>query len=173
MRSLRESILDVDANIDELEIPEKPKVSKSDYPYYEQAWYDILNNMLDSKCSSRDYAIYIKIYKEWLSEWSCYIDYDFYYDECDGYIDWKNDIDKYINNGEDISEFLDYLIDEFSQGADRSRLSRGSNSILYALYDTENIFVEQALQDRKFIGPKYNKYFNDIKKILKINGVKL
>ena len=77
MRSLKESIMDVDTNIDELEIPEKPKVSKSDYPYYEQAWYDILNNMLDSKCSSRDYAIYIKIYKEWLSEWSCYIDYDF------------------------------------------------------------------------------------------------
>ena len=97
MRSLKESILDVDANIDELEIPEKPKVSKSDYPYYEQAWYDILNNMLDSKYSSRDYAIYIKIYKEWLSEWSCYIDYDFYYDECDGYIDWKNDINNYIN----------------------------------------------------------------------------
>lgn len=173
MRSLKESILDVDANIDELEIPEKPKVSKSDYPYYEQAWYDILNNMLDSKCSSRDYAIYIKIYKEWLSEWSCYIDYDFYHDECNGYIDWKNDIDNYINKSGDISEFLDYLIDEFSQGADRSRLSRGSNSILYALYDDENIFAEQALQDREFIGPKYNKYFNDIKKILKINGVKL
>ena len=47
MRSLKESIMDVDTNIDELEIPEKPKVSKSDYPYYEQAWYDILNNMLD------------------------------------------------------------------------------------------------------------------------------
>ena len=105
MRSLRESILDVDANIDELEIPEKPKVSKSDYPYYEQAWYDILNNMLDSKCSSRDYAIYIKIYKEWLSEWSCYIDYDFYYDECDEYIVMIENADiptalNYVGDGE-------------------------------------------------------------------------
>ena len=33
MRSLKESILDVDTNIEEFEIPRKPKVSKSDYPY--------------------------------------------------------------------------------------------------------------------------------------------
>lgn len=37
MKSLRESILDVDTNIDELEIPKKPTVSKKDYIYYLQA----------------------------------------------------------------------------------------------------------------------------------------
>ena len=176
MKSLWESILDVDTNIDELEIPEKPKVSKKDYPYYEQAWYDILNHMLDSNYSSRDYAVYIKIYKEWMSEWTCYVDLEFYFDECDEYIDWEKNIDSFITKEGDIkkiSEYLDDLITEFSQEADRSRMSTGSNSILYALYDDENVFVVQALQNREFIGPKYNKYFNDIKKVLKIHGIKL
>ena len=88
----------------------------------------------------------------------------------------EKNIDSFITKEGDIkkiSEYLDDLITEFSQEADRSRMSTGSNSILYALYDDENVFVVQALQNREFIGPKYNKYFNDIKKVLKIHGIKL
>ena len=85
MKSLRESILDVDTNIDELEIPKKPTVSKKDYIYYLQAWYDIMSNLLDN--GMRDFNKWVRIvtlFKNWDPVWTIYIG-----EEDDDIIDMK------------------------------------------------------------------------------------
>lgn len=173
---ITESIFDVDKNIDDLDIPAKPKVSKKDYPSYEQAWHDTLISLLDTSQKSQDFLVFFKVYKEWLSDWSCGVDMETYYEEheFDEYIDWDDDVYEFVDknyNRRLFEEFLDGLIDECEKGASTYRLSpMGSGSFRYALYDTDDLFV-QALDDRTFsfgkFASSYKKFKKDIDKILK------
>ena len=180
MKSLRESILDVDTNIDELEIPKQPTVSKKDYIYYLQAWYDVISNLLDN--GERDFNKWVwivKLFKIWDPDWTIYIG-----EEDDEIIDM-------INNGNTEEamlkatfkmgasekkwshEYMDDIINDFKNGQGYDRLSRlSSNSILIALLGDGDLLL--ALESEEFSdGPKYTKYISDITKALKLYGIKL
>lgn len=179
MKSLFESILDVDTNIDELEIPAKPKVTKDNYPAYEQAWYNTLESLLNKNKNSNDYAIFFKIYKEWLSDWVCCGNMDEYFEEYEEDIDWYVDYVNYVRKNNEIKYlkiFLDDLIDECKKGAASYRLSpTSSGGFLYAMYDEEDMFsgalAEDTFSQRQFAS-SYKKFKSDIDKVLKVNGVK-
>ena len=81
-------------------------------------------------------------------------------------------------NGKKIHPKNNYVYDSYNYAlTGRQAIFRPYNFALYKQAKNEanraDAMIEQALQDRKFIGPKYNKYFNDIKKILKFYGIKL
>lgn len=180
MKSLRESILDVDTNIDELEIPKKPTVSKKDYIYYLQAWYDVMSVLLDTGERDFDKWVWIvTLFKSWDPVWTIYIG-----EEDDELIDMIN-----LGNTEEAMlkatfkmgasemkwahEYMDDIINDFKNGQGHDRLSRlSSNSILTALFGEDESFL--ALENEEFsYGPKYDKYISDITKALKIYGIKL
>lgn len=180
MKSLRESILDIDDNIDNLEIPKKPSVSKKDYIYYLQAWYDIMSNLLDNGMRDLNKWVWIvKLFKAWDPVWTIYIGED-----DDEIIDMIN-----LGNTEEAMlkatfkmgasemkwahEYMDDIINEFKNGQDQGRLSLlSSNSILTALLGEYESF--SVLENKEFSdGPKYNKFVSDITKALKLYGIKL
>lgn len=180
MKSLRESILDIDDNIDNLEIPKKPSVSKKDYIYYLQAWYDIMSNLLDNGMRDFNKWVWIvKLFKAWDPVWTIYIG-----EEDDDIIDMIN-----LGNTEEgmlkatfkrgiseikwAHEYMDDIINDFKNEQDNGRLSiLSSNSILTALLGEEESFL--VLDNKEFSdGPKYNKYVSDITKALKLYGIKL
>lgn len=180
MKSLRESILDVDTNIDELEIPKKPTVSKKDYIYYLQAWYDVMSNLLDT--GMRDFNKWVRIvtlFKSWDPVWTIYIG-----EEDDDIIDLielgdfeeamlKATFKMGASEMKWAREIMDDIINEFKNGQENGRLSStGSNSILAALCGDEEIF--NILADGVFShGSKYSNFVTDITKALKIYGIKL
>ena len=173
---IAESVFDVDDNIDKLEIPAKPKVSKDDYPAYEQAWNDTLVELLAKSRKSRDYAVFFKIYKEWLSDWVIYGNsedyFDDYGDDIDWYIDYVNFIHK-NNESKYLERFLDDLTEECIKGASSYRMSpQSSGSFLYALYDTDDMFadaLERNTFSNKQFASAYRKFKKDIDKILSVN----
>lgn len=179
MRSLRESIMDIDTNIDELEIPEKPKVSKSEYPYYEQAWYDVMSNLLDNNERDFNKWVYIiKLFKDWDPDWIIYIGEED--DEINDMINLDNIKEAMLKATFKISvsekkwahECMDDIINDFKNGQGHNRLSKlSSNSILLSLFGEE---LSLAFKNKVFAyGLKYNKYISDIIKALKFYGIKL
>lgn len=181
MKSLRESILDVDTNIDELEIPEKPKVSKKDYPAYEQAWYNTLVALLNKNDKkTEDFLIFFKYYKEWLSDWVCLLDVETYYETYeDNEIEWYGEVYDYIfkDDNDMVLDFLNDLIDECSSGASSYRMNiEGSGSFLYTLYDPDNLF-NGALKEGTFEVAKfrsaYKRFKKNIDKIFTLHHIKL
>lgn len=173
---IAESVFDVDNNIDKLEIPAKPKVSKDDYPAYEQAWHDALVELLAKSRRSRDYAIFFKIYKEWLSDWSCHLSIEDYDYEYDSDVDWYTDYINFVHRSDDrkyLEMFIDDLIDECKEGASRYRMSpQSSGSFRYALYDTEDVFADELEKhtfSNKQFASAYRKFKKDIDKVLSVN----
>lgn len=180
MKTLLESILDVDTNIDEIEIPKKPTVSKKDYIYYLQAWFDIMSNVLDSREINLSKWVWIvKVYQNWDQPWTIYIGED------------DDDIIDLIELGDFeeamlkatfkmgasemkwAREYTDDIINDFQEGRGRDRItSTGSNSILAALCGDEEIF--NILADGVFsYGSKYGNFVTEITKALKLYGIKL
>ena len=180
MKSLRESILDVDTNIDELEIPKKPSVSKKDYIYYLQAWYDVMCHILDNRETNPNKWVWVvKVYQKWDQPWTIYIG-----EEDEDIIDLIE-----LGNFEEAmlkatfkmgasemkwaEEYTDDIINDFQEGRGRDRItSTGSNSILAALCGDEEIF--NILADGVFShGSKYSNFVTEITKALKLYGIKL
>lgn len=180
MRSLLESILDVDDNIDAIEIPKKPTVSKKDYIYYLQAWYDVMCNILDSREINLSKWIWIvKVYQKWDQPWAIYIS-----EEDEEIIDMieigqfeeamlKATSKMGTSEMKWAKEYTDDIINDFQEGRGRDRITTtGSNSILAALCGDEEIF--NILADGVFSsGTKYSNFVTEITKALKLYGVKL
>ncbi len=179
MKSLRESILDVDTNIDELEIQEKPTVSKKDYIYYSQAWYDIMSNLLDN--GERDFNKWVRIvslFKNWDPVWTIYIG-----EEDEDIVDLieLGDFEEamlkatYKMSASEMKwsrEIMDDIINDLQDGRGDRITTTGSNSILAALCGDEEIF--NILADGVFShGSKYSNFVTKITKALKLYGIKL
>lgn len=188
MKSLLESIFDVDDNIDNLEIPKKPLITKENCVCYLQAWYDILEHLCDAQnLSLSKWAMIIKCYKTWQSDWFCHLDYEKYEEyeeEHDTNFDWYTDYIHFVDQDDKFEkdmrdEYLDSIIDDFSNGRGSDRInSQGSNSILIALFGDENLFRIEALDYKLFKSaikwkPSYNRFYKSISKLLKIYGIKL
>lgn len=180
MKSLRESILDIDDNIDNLEIPKKPTVSKKDYIYYLQAWYDVMYDILDGgETNLSKWAWITKVYQKWDQPWTIYIS-----DEDDKIIDmielgqFEEAILKATHKMSTSEmkwgkEYIDDIINDFQESRGRDRITTtGSNSILVALCGDEEIF--NILADSIFSnGSKYKNFVTEIIKALKLYGIKL
>jgi hypothetical protein len=181
MKSLRESILDIDDNIDNLEIPKKPSVSKKDYIYYLQAWYDVMYDILDGgETNFSKWVWVVKLFKTWDPIWTIYIG-----EEDNDILDLieLGDIEEailkstYKKGASEMKwsrEIMDDIIKDFESGNSNGRMSiDGSNSILMALcggdFESYNMIEHHAFS----IGSKYDKYVSDITKALKIYGIKL
>ena len=180
MKSLFESILDVDDNIDAIEIPKKPTVSKKDYIYYLQAWYDVMCHILDnSETNPNKWVWVVKVYQKWEQPWTIYIG-----EEDDDIIDLielgdfeeamlKATFKMGASEMKWAKEYTDDIINDFQEGRGRDRITTtGSNSILAALCGDEEIF--NILADGVFShGSKYNNFVTEITKALKLYGIKL
>jgi hypothetical protein len=181
MKSLLESILDVDDNIDAIEIPKKPTVSKKDYIYYLQAWYDVMYDILDGgETNFSKWVWVVKVYQKWDQPWTIYIG-----EEDDDILDLielgaieeailKSTYKKGASEMKWAKEYTDDIINDFQEGRGRDRItSTGSNSILMALcggdFESYNMIEHHSFS----IGSKYDKYASDITKALKLYGIKL
>lgn len=180
MKSLFESILDVDDNIDAIEIPKKPTVSKNDYIYYLQAWYDVMYNILDrGETNLNKWAWITKVCQKWVQPWTIYIG-----EEDEDIIDLielgdfeeamlKATFKMGASEMKWAKEYTDDIINDFQEGKGRDRITTtGSNSILAALCGDEEIF--NILADGVFShGSKYSNFVTEITKALKLYGIKL
>lgn len=184
MKNLIESLLDDEqVQLDRLNIPNAPKVSKKEYVYYAQAWYDILESALDNNKNNNqhNWAELVKVYKEWLSDFDIIIpfeDFDEYKDK-HGDFNWYRDIQNFLiktpnQEKKFFIEYLDEIIDDFENGDGYSMItSTGSNSLLISFFGDDNIFRLLALYYRIYTDKdaSYKKFYNLIKQRIKFCGI--
>lgn len=181
MKSLLESILDVDNNIDAVEIPKKPTVSKKDYIYYLQAWYDVMYNAIDNgEINLSKWIWAVKTYQKWEQPWTIYVGEED--DDINDLIASGNLEEALLKSTYKMGasemrwakEYTDDIIKDFESGNANGRMSiDGSNSILMALcggcFEAFDAFERGIFS----IGTKYDKYAAEITKAFKLYGFKL
>lgn len=189
MKTLIESLLDDEKELlDRLNIPKKPKVKKEECVCYLQAWYNIIEQLCrEDNLTPETWALILKGYKDWQSEWFCHLDYETYEawkEEHDDYFDWHVDYINFVDKNDPLeqrmwNDYIDNIIKDFENGGGKDRVTPyGSNSLLVSLFGDENIFRLDALKyDLYRTGLKYekiyNKFYKDIVKLLKVFGVKV
>lgn len=177
---INEGILDdEDVLIKKTDAPKPPKVSEKDYIYYAQAWYDVLEEALDNpkNDNQKNWAEVVKVYKEWQSEWTCFVSFEDYDDNIEDW-NWYTSIDRFVEKTPKyemdlMNNYLDDIIEEFELEDGDSRLtSLGSNSLLVAIFGDENVFRIEALNYGMYKKGPYKKFYNIIKKRLNFCGIR-
>lgn len=184
MKHLIESLLDDEQEqLERLNIPLSPKVSKKEYIYYAQAWYDILESALDNRKNNNqhNWAELVKVYKEWLSDFDIIIPYEEFeeYKDNHGDFNWYRDIQEFLiktpnHEKKFFIEYLNDIIEEFEDGSGDSMItSIGSNSLLISFFGDDNVFKLEALDYHRYTNKdtSYKNFYNLIKQRIKFCGI--
>ena len=168
MKKLYESLLDNDEELFDRTMV-KPTVTESDYMCYEQAWYNILMNIKDTK---ENLDLYIKWYLDWKQPYIIHLDLYNQYElkEIIKYGD-RNELEEFLKKN--IEEKSDWFNNQFKilfQNAS-DKIKNKKDIVTYFFWECDGLFLKIYRSKLYKNDPKTKEYYKYIKSTLKYKGM--
>lgn len=172
--------------VEGVKLPNKLKVTPRDYAMYQQAWHNALVMLCDRRKAS-EFKIYLKLYKEYMSELYCELD-EAFINSIMSNKNWMDELSEYVSVSRDNYEMMQHKIDEIlrlseSKMGDMLMLMymqwKKPGSICMTLFNPENNAFNKKLYELvKFVGVGesksiYLKYYRFILKLFKQFGINI